>query len=75
MKSSISHEGLRSAAGKRAIVSFAAMVGAIGCFARKAPVDVAMRSPETSSIFKRHVDRASGVTSYVLEPGRFAHNQ
>ena len=34
-----------------------------------------MYSPETSSLFKRHVDRASGVVSYVLEPGRFGHNQ
>lgn len=32
-------------------------------------------TPETSSLFKRHVDRASGVVSYILEPGRFGHNQ
>ena len=32
-------------------------------------------TPETSPLFKRHVDRSSGVVSYVLEPGRFAHNQ
>lgn len=35
----------------------------------------AMRSPETSSLFRRHVDGGSGVVSYVLEPGRLAHNQ
>ena len=34
-----------------------------------------MLSPETSSLFRRHVDSDSGVVSYILEPGRFAHNQ
>ena len=45
------------------------IAAAWGCWA------AAASTPETSPFFRRHVDRDSGVASYVLEPGRFAHNQ
>jgi hypothetical protein len=32
-------------------------------------------TPETSPLFRRHVDSDSDVISYILEPGRFSHNQ
>ena len=56
--------------------------GSLGVFAccalvmlMPAVVSAEMLSPETSSLFRRHVDSESGVVSYVLELGRFAHNQ
>ena len=38
-------------------------------------VSQGQKTPESSSLFMRHVDPESGVESWVLKPGLFAHHQ
>ena len=68
----IKNETMRWAANAAGVFAVAALISS-GCSSVR--TDQELKTPETSSLFVRHVDPSSGVESWLLKPGVFSFHQ